>query len=86
MKRCKRCQEELPLDQFYHNQRAGDGLMIYCKDCSRIMSRNSQRKAAQKRREAKEKDGLAPVLCQGARFIRVKCPKCGTKLEVSDDE
>jgi len=41
MKRCCRCKEHLPLDEFYKNSAQHDGLHVYCKTCARAANRES---------------------------------------------
>lgn len=35
MKRCSKCGEEKPLDEFYKNRSAKDGLTVWCKPCDK---------------------------------------------------
>lgn len=44
-KRCTGCRETLPVDQFYPDTSRKDGLAIYCKECKRRKSKESQYKS-----------------------------------------
>lgn len=67
MKRCPRCEEEKPLDQFNIAKRNKDGLQCYCRPCAREMVRKS---------EARRKAGLIikREVPDGHKF----CPSCET--------
>ena len=41
---CKRCGKNQPIENFYANAKAADGLQCYCKACKREMNREFQRK------------------------------------------
>lgn len=54
---CKKCGRELPISDFYANNRAKDGLGTYCKECSNSISVEYARKRrARKKEEAKENE------------------------------
>lgn len=38
MKKCSRCGQELPTEEFYRNKRSADGLQWYCKKCAKTYS------------------------------------------------
>lgn len=46
MKRCCRCERELPLEAFCKNRRAADGLQYFCKECHQAR-RNPVRESVQ---------------------------------------
>lgn len=55
MKSCRHCGEEKPRETFYKNKNSKDGLMSYCKPCSRARYRvwrlaNPERRRAQRAR------------------------------------
>lgn len=85
MKTCTRCGMEYPGDQFYANKRTKDGLHQYCKGCCTVLNRESRQKVAKEKRKAREKVSNSPVSCAGVRIMRVICPKCKTKLEISEE-
>ena len=67
MKRCPRCKEEKPLDQFNVAKRNKDGRQCYCRPCARELVRKS---------EARQKAGLIVKreVPDGHKF----CPSCET--------
>ena len=67
MKRCPRCKEEKPLDQFNVAKRNKDGRQCYCRPCARELVRKS---------EARRKAGLIVKreVPDGHKF----CPSCET--------
>lgn len=67
MKRCPRCKEEKPLDQFNVAKRNKDGRQCYCRPCARELVRKS---------EARRKAGLIVKreVPDGHKF----CPRCET--------
>lgn len=56
---CKKCGRELPLSDFYTNNKAKDGLGTYCKECSNAISVEYARKRRErKKEEAKENERI----------------------------
>lgn len=51
LKRCTKCGDDKPLDQFYRKQSAKDGLQSRCKDCHRIWWRGYGYQYEQDRRQ-----------------------------------
>lgn len=51
MKRCYKCKEEKPLDQFYRNRSAKDGHQSRCKDCHRTWAHGYVYQYEQERRK-----------------------------------
>jgi hypothetical protein len=48
MKRCAKCREELPVDQFGPGKKWRDGLFPYCRPCARAANKISQNKYREK--------------------------------------
>jgi hypothetical protein len=57
MKKCYRCGEEKPLDQFYRHSKMTDGRLNKCADCCRVDARNNRRKRVKYYREYDRKRG-----------------------------
>lgn len=56
---CKHCGRELPLSDFYTNNKAKDGLATYCKECSNVLSVEYARKRRERKKaEAKENERM----------------------------
>lgn len=56
---CKRCGRELPVSDFYTNNKAKDGLATYCKECSNVLSVEYARKRRERKKaEAKENERM----------------------------
>lgn len=53
-KRCSRCGEEKPLEDFYRNRRKKDGKNSYCKPCSLAAKRDHWKKAEDTRARSYE--------------------------------
>ena len=84
-KRCSTCKTDKPLDDFYKDASQKDEKQRWCKECQRENSRRYRAKQKVKRREKRERDAIAPQRCVGESFIRVVCPGCQKKLEVSTE-
>lgn len=44
MKKCSKCGQEKPIEDFYPNRRAKDGHSWYCKECDKAAARVSRAK------------------------------------------
>ena len=69
-KKCKRCQQWLPLSQFYRDSKSIDGLFSYCKVCSKENQKDYREKV--EKRRAKVATGTKV------------CSKCGRVLPISE--
>jgi hypothetical protein len=89
LKTCKKCQNELPLNQFNSYRNSPDGHFYYCKDCASAINK-SYRKAHcticgrvdyAKNMQFHQEDGFAPTLyclhCIDLLFNRKTCSICG---------
>jgi hypothetical protein len=92
-KRCPKCEETLPAEDFYRNIRATSGLSTYCKRCHRelqrpISARNS--KAAKQRnleaREAAAQEALYAQLNRLAYQEPIGPPRSDNETLVSDED
>ncbi len=52
VKRCGRCEQTKPLDQYHHDKSRADGLYAYCLTCSALLreQRRDKRRAADRAR------------------------------------
>ena len=55
VKRCAKCRDVKPIDEFHKNASNSDGLNIHCKVCFRIF-----RRASEKKRRAERKKYVTP--------------------------
>lgn len=65
MKRCRRCERELPVTEFPKNRRKEDGLHYYCRECTRAYQREYAKKNA-----ARNSDEIVIP-------SEKRCPGCG---------
>ncbi len=67
-KRCSRCEEEKPLEEFYRaNKFYGDGRYCYCKPCQKVVNKaiRIHTKKQRCRRENLYERNLAEMIARG---------------------
>ena len=84
VKRCGKCQRDLPATSFYKRARAKDGLQARCKDCNLQEVKDWQRKNGKSSLHRQSRYGLTKD--EVAAFLHVPaCQACGSKFESESD-
>ena len=85
-KRCYTCRGELPVDSFYRDRNAKDGLQGVCKACRKEYEQSEKGKAAKRKKEAKMKYGWSVErLFELFELQGYQCAICGTTEPGSSD-
>lgn len=58
MKRCTRCREEKPIDQFHRNRSRGDGWSVWCKACVSQRNATPEHRARWRRNKLASRFGI----------------------------
>jgi len=80
-KRCRDCDEDKPLDQFWRNKSSPDGRATYCIPCFKRRNRAaSERRAMREGRAMRESSNRPTDIPDGQRY----CPSCEQVLAIGD--
>jgi hypothetical protein len=81
MKRCRDCDQDKPLDQFWLNRSSPDGRATYCIPCFKLRNRAaSERRAAREGRQMREPSARPRDVPDDQRY----CPSCQQVLPIED--
>jgi peptide methionine sulfoxide reductase MsrB len=80
-KRCRDCEQDKPLDEFWRNKSSPDGLATYCIPCFKRRNRAaSERRAAREGRVMRDPSNRPVDVSDGHRY----CPSCQQVLPIED--
>ena len=77
MKKCPKCQIVKPLDSFYPNKAAKDGLSSWCGVCSNRKKRERQKADPVAQKERKAREYVRQAVRAGRLIKPERCSQCG---------